>query len=241
MIPYAQGKRWTLYKGDCLEWLVAQPDDGFDGAFVDPPYSINTKSDGDGKLSPWADYCNAALWYTTWIREARRVLRPHGALWACLNWRSQIPFQKAACDARWAIESMLIWDKDWIGPGGVSGLRPSYEMVALWLRESARVADRGLADVQTFPWSSQKPNGHPAEKPVDLARWCLSATVPPGNGRRVLDLFVGSGTAGVAALALDFEFVGVELDEAWCERAARRLGQAESDGVQVGLGLTGAA
>lgn len=234
MSPYASGKRWTLYLGDSLEVLPSQADASVDVCFTDPPYSINTKSDGDGKLSPWADYCNAALWYVAWIREARRAMRDHGALWSCLNWRSAVPFTKAACDLRWPIESMLIWNKDWIGPGGTAGLRPSYEQVALWLNPRGRVQNRGLADVQTFPWSSVKPNGHPAEKPEALVSWCLAAT---GIGRAmvVLDPFTGSGTTGAAALAGGHDFVGVEMDEGWCERAARRLEQAEINGVQSAL------
>jgi hypothetical protein len=69
--PYAQGKRWTIHHGDALDWLAASPDDHADIVVTDSPYSINTKSDGEGKLNPWADYCNAALWYTTWIRDVR--------------------------------------------------------------------------------------------------------------------------------------------------------------------------
>ena len=234
MTPYASGERWTLYQGDALEWLAGLPSDHADICVADPPYSINTKSDGEGKLSPWADYCNSALWYSAWIRDVRRVLRAHGALWSCLNWRSQVPFQKAACDVRWAIESMLVWDKKWIGPGGNSGLRPSYEQVALWLRERGRVHDRGLPDIQPFPWSSQKPNGHPAEKPEALMVWLIAAVTREPN-RLVIDPFCGSGTVGAAALSSGHRFAGCELDEAWCEVIARRLAQAEGDGVQVGM------
>lgn len=208
--------------------------ESFDCINTDSPYSINTKSDGMGKLNPWADYCNAALWYTTWIGEARRVLRPHGALWTCLNWRSQVTFQKASCDAKWPIESMLIWDKRWIGPGGNSGLRPSYEMVALWLRERGRVHDRGLPDIQAFPWSGTKPTGHPAEKPVDLAAWCIRSVVSEPD-RIIADLFTGSGYTGVAALRLGHRFAGCEVDESWCEKTARRLEDVEAEGVQGSL------
>lgn len=237
MTPYAAGGRWTLYLGDSVEWLAELPDDSLDIVATDPPYSINTKSDGGGKLSPWGDLCNSALWYTTWIREARRALRAHGALWTCLNWRSQVPFTKASCDLRWPIESMLVWNKDWIGPGGTSGLQPSYELVALWLREQGRVRDRGLADVQTFPWSSQKPNGHPAEKPVDLMAWLIRAVAPRELDRPwiVCDPFTGSGTTGAAALSLGHSFIGCELDEAWAEVAAKRLEAAETGGKQVHL------
>lgn len=234
MKPYAEGKRWAIYNADALDWLAQTSDDAFDVIVTDPPYSINTKSDGSGKLNPWADFCNAALWYTTWLRQARRVLRPHGALWSCLNWRSQVPFQKAACDARWPIESMLVWHKDFIGTGGNTGLRPSYEQVALWLRETGAVSNRSLSDVQTFPWSTVKPTGHPAEKPVPLFQFCIEAVVPPGD-RVVADPFMGSARSGVAALGLGLSYVGCELDEAWCEKAARWLLDEERGGRQRSL------
>jgi DNA modification methylase len=237
--PYASGKRWTIYNGDALDWLASVADDEADICVTDSPYSINTKSDGDGKLNPWADYCNAALWYTTWIRDVRRVLRPHGALFACLNWRSQVPFQKAACDAKWPIESMLVWDKRWIGPGGSRGLRPAYEQVALWLRERGQVHDRGLADVQPFPWSGVKPTGHPAEKPVPLLQWCIRS-VTTDSDRLVIDPFMGSARTGVAALSLGHRFAGCDMDEAWCEKSARWLADAEAGGVQAGLFAVGA-
>jgi len=232
MTPYATGKRWTIYNADCLDWFATVPESTFDIVATDSPYSINTKSDGYGKLNPWADHLNAALWYTTWIREARRVLTPTGALWACLNWRSQVPFTKAACDLRWSIESMLVWDKDWIGPGGPSGLRPSYELVALWLRERGQVHDRGLPDVQTFLWSAFKPSGHPAEKPVPLLRFCINAVAHEGV-RHVADPFMGSASTGEAALLDGHTFTGCEIDEAWCESSAKRLAEVEKLESQV--------
>ena len=230
--PYASGKRWTIHHADALEWLATHPDNTFDIVATDSPYSINTKSDGYGKLNPWADHLNAAHWYTAWIRECRRTLTDRGALWTAMNWRSQVPFTKAACDLRWSIESMLVWNKDWIGPGGPSGLRPSYELLALWLRENGQVHDRGLSDVQTFPWSAFKPSGHPAEKPVDLLRFCIRAVAHEGI-RHVADPFTGSGSTGVAAMLEGHTFAGCEIDEAWCEVAAKRLTDAEAEDRQV--------
>jgi tRNA G10 N-methylase Trm11 len=100
-----------------------------DAVITDPPYGINTKSDGSGKLSPWGDLCNSAFWYAEWLRLCRGPLaagKPAGCLWTCLNWRSLVTFQKAALRRlAWAIESLLVWDKKWIGPGGSRGLRPS--------------------------------------------------------------------------------------------------------------------
>jgi site-specific DNA-methyltransferase (adenine-specific) len=218
-----EGPDWRIECGDCLDLLKSLPSGSVDAVVTDPPYGINTKSDGGGKLNPWGDLCNSAFWYAAWLGEVRRVLRFKGAAWVCLNWRSLVTFQKASCDLGWPIESLMIWDKKWIGPGGSRGLRPSYEMVALFCGPEFSVEDRGIPDIQAFPWSSHKPTGHPAEKPVDLMRFCIDATV--GTGATVLDPFMGSGTTGVACIQTGRKFIGFELDAKYCEIAARRIGE----------------
>ena len=70
---------YQLYNGDSIEILEQLPK--VKAIITDPPYMINTKSDGNGKLNPWTDYCNGALWYTEWIRKAREHLLPDGCLW----------------------------------------------------------------------------------------------------------------------------------------------------------------
>ncbi len=193
----------------------------FDLVLTDPPYGINTKSDGQGKLSPWADLCNSSMWYEWWLGHAKRMTQNGGACWSFLNWRSIVTFQKASCDLGWPIESLLVWDKCWIGPGGPNGLRPSYEMVALWCGGGFTLRNRSLPDIQRFSWSSHKPNGHPAEKPLDLVRWLVCES----NGQAVLDPFAGSGTTGVAAKLLGRRALLVEIEERWVKVAAERLRQ----------------
>ena len=210
----------TIYLGDCLELLPTIPK--VDACITDPPYGINTKSDGSGKLSPWGDLVNSAYWYAAWMREVQKKLQPTGAMWTCLNWRSLVTFQKAACDLNWPIDSLMVWDKQWIGPGGVKGLRPSYELVALFGGTGFAIKDRGLPDVQQFPVGSFKPNGHPAEKPITLMDFLVKHT--PGG---VLDPFLGSGTTGVAAVRAGRSFIGIEQDEKWFELSCRRIEEAQ--------------
>jgi len=215
---------WTVHTGDCLEFLRTLPSGSVDAVVTDPPYGINTKSDGMGKLNPWADICNSAFWYAEWFRVCRSLLKPSGSLWTCLNWRSLATFQKASCDVGWPIESLLVWDKKWIGPGGSRGLRPSYELVALLCGSEFSIEDRGLPDIQAFPWSSHKPSGHPAEKPVDLMRFCvLNGT---SEGATVLDPFCGSGTTGVACIQTGRNFIGCEIDPKYADIARCRISDA---------------
>lgn len=210
----------TMYLGDCLEILPTLP--RVDVVITDPPYGINTKSDGTGKLSPWGDLCNSAFWYAEWLRLCRgRLPLVGGCLWTCLNWRSLVTFQKAAIDASWAIESLLVWDKCWIGPGGTRGLRPSYEMVALMVNGDFSIDDRGIPDIQRFKWSGLKPTGHPAEKPVPLMRFLIDNST--SEGQTVLDPFAGSGTTAIAALEAGRSFVGIEQDPVWFDQACERI------------------
>lgn len=223
-------KNAQIYNGDCLEVLKHLRGGGVKAIVTDPPYMINTKSDGSGKINPWGDYINGAYWYTEWIREARKKLTDDGCLWTCLNWRSMVTFQKAAADLGWPIESLLVWDKCWIGPGGQKGLRPSYELVALFAGEKFAIPNRGLPDIQRFKWSSKKPNGHPAEKPVELMQWIIENSTNEGD--IVLDPFMGSGTTGVAALRAGRRFIGIEQDTNWYKVAENRL-KAEEAQIKI--------
>ncbi|MCY1045590.1 site-specific DNA-methyltransferase [Corallococcus sp. bb12-1] len=67
-------------------------------------------------------------------------------------------------------------------------------------------------------------NFHPTVKPVGLMRWLCRLVTPPGG--TVLDLFTGSGTTGIAALAEGFEFVGIEREPEYLALARARIEHA---------------
>ena len=64
---------------------------------------------------------------------------------------------------------------------------------------------------------------HPTQKPHGVLSPLLQYSVKPGG--LVLDPFMGSGTTGVACVVSGRRFIGVEIDEAFCEIAAKRLAQ----------------
>lgn len=61
-------------------------------------------------------------------------------------------------------------------------------------------------------------------KSVALMRWLCRLITPPEGA--VLDLFAGSGTTGLAALAEGFEFVGIEFNPDYATIASARLRHA---------------
>jgi site-specific DNA-methyltransferase (adenine-specific) len=64
---------------------------------------------------------------------------------------------------------------------------------------------------------------HPTQKPVALMRWILERETAPGD--TVLDPFMGSGPIARACLDGGRDYVGIEIEERYCEVAAKRLEQ----------------
>ena len=226
MTPYYEDDAVTIYHGDALEVMEGFRTGSFDGVVTDPPYIIGAVSSGsmEKKSGGWADMMNSALWFATWYAEAWRCLRHHGAMWSFLNWRTLPVVMKATMTARVSLTSMLVWDKEWIGPGGHQGLRPSYELVALMAKDGFVIPDRGTPDIARCKVGSYKEHGHPAEKPENIIHHILkvSAFQP---GALILDPFLGSGTTAKVAKDLGLRAIGIEADERYCEIAAKRMGQ----------------
>lgn len=68
-----------------------------------------------------------------------------------------------------------------------------------------------------------KQSAHPCPRKLKHVRWLVSWWTEPDDV--VLDPFMGSGTTLVAAKHLGHQAIGIEIEEQYCEMAARRLQQ----------------
>jgi len=64
-------------------------------------------------------------------------------------------------------------------------------------------------------------NNHPTVKPIKLMEY-LCTLVTPTNGT-ILDPFMGSGSTGIAAKKLGFNFIGIELNKEYYNIAKKRI------------------
>lgn len=215
--PYWSDGQVTLYHGDCrevAEWLTA------DVLVTDPPYGIGWKKPALKSAHRPARHEGIAGDADTGTRDAAL------AAWGS---RPALVFGslRAAFPADW--KRVLVFHKPTISTGLIGNRSP-------WLANWEPVFVLG-------PWPDQTPTrdavigtraltasgysgygtryGHPHAKPVDVME-TLIAACPPGV---IADPFAGSGSTLVAARNQGRPAVGVEIDERYCELAARRLSQ----------------
>jgi site-specific DNA-methyltransferase (adenine-specific) len=119
---------------------------------------------------------------------------------------------------------MGIWRKP-DGAPQFTGDRPGtgWEAVAICHREGRKRWNGGGSHAfWEFP-KCQNQSGHPTGKPLGLFKAFVGAFSE--EGETILDPFMGSGTTLEAAKSQDRKAIGIEIEERYCEIAAKRCAQ----------------
>lgn len=213
MKPYYEHGGITIFHGDCRDSL----DDLRDVAAVvmDPPYGIAYQSGRFGVLAR-----EIVGDEDTSLRDAVICqIRPGTPMLVFGSWKQPRPA---------GTHTLLVWDtKGALGMGDLSvPWKPSHQEIYVI---GKGFTGRRDTDVLSYaPVQSTAANGrvHPHQKPVDLLI-ALIAKCPETGA--ILDPFCGSGSALVAAKNLGRRAIGVEIEERYCEIAAKRLSQEVLD------------
>ena len=135
-----------------------------------------------------------------------------------------------------AWENVLLWGADhfapmlpegrWLTWDKLDGLA-SYDSFSDV--EVAWHSRRGATRIFRYLWkgicqAGDKAGGrdHPTQKPEPLMRWCIEQA---GKPALICDPYMGVGTTLRAAKELGLSAIGIEVEERYCEAAARRLSQ----------------
>lgn len=98
--------------------------------------------------------------------------------------------------------------------------------VCAFARRSGAVFNRHC-EAPVWRGPAAEDTGHPTPKPVWLMQALIAASTAPGA--LVLDPYMGGGTTLVAAKDLGRRAIGIDVNEAYCEIAARRCAQEVLD------------
>ena len=222
--PYWSGDGITLYHGDCREVLASLQRPLASAVVTDPPFFMPAQQYAGRDVSwqrSWADVSILSTWWDVIVGALTPMIQPNGHLLAFCDDASYPAFYPAIY-TRWPNIGCLVWDKGRIGMG--TAWRQSMELIiAARSRSAYWGGDAATGNVLRFAPVPPTERVHPVDKPEALLRALIEPITPP-NGL-VLDPFAGGGSTLTAARQLGRRAVGIELDERYCEIAARRLDQ----------------
>lgn len=215
--PYYHDERSgiTIYHGDCREILPHLPK--VDLVLTDPPYGTDFDyySNGrGGKLAKQQDY-GAKDWNKKRPSDDIVELTIKSGTSAIIFGGNHFLLEPSTC---W-----LVWDKDNSGNWG------DCELAWTNLKKSIRMIKHRWNGMLQEDMKNKEQRYHPTQKPVPVMAW--SITQAPDNVQTVLDPFMGSGTTLRAAKDLGRKAIGIEIEEKYCEIAAKRLAQEVLPGV----------
>jgi len=232
--PYYQHAGMTIYHGDCRDILPSlQP---VELVLTDPPYSISIT--GAKHIGPTgkgvrrldffacdADWAKMTATVVQAISAAALLVR---SLYVWLGHR-QIGAVVDALEMLGFSTRFLVWSKLVVCPAapGAELCVYGYKPGRTWTPSPATnpVSNVIVADNYRHGQPGKLP--HPTQKPLSLFNKLV--TVSSNEGDTVLDPFMGSGTALRAAKDLGRKAIGIEIEEKYCEIAAKRLSQEVFD------------
>lgn len=213
MTPYYADDAVTLFHGDCREW-----DAPVDAILTDPPY-------GRDALPLWSSLSTLAT----------VSLPPAGWLLA-YSGQAVLPDVMAALGSanlayRWTLATMYPGGEQMARIGDMTVLTGWKPILAYRRRPFGSARDEhghftaegrtGISDV--LRRGGREKSLHDWAQPLAEASELIERFTKPGD--LILDPFAGSGTFLAAAKAARRRVIGIEIDEAHCERAALRCSQ----------------
>ena len=193
---YDDGRGIVIYHGDCRDIL---PHVTADVVVTDPPYGTGWVRGGGsvGVFNAKHERPDWDVWTTDWLRSVRASCA-YGIVFGPTG-RSR--------ELAGIAGNLWIYRKTNPRPNG-----PACEPLGVWPFPELR---------EFVAYNGDTPN-HPCEKSVSLMRALIWFTPQTGT---IIDPFMGSGSTLVAAKQLGRKAIGIEIEERYCEIAAKRLAQ----------------
>jgi DNA modification methylase len=232
--PYYDDGTCVIYHGDTLD-VLASIETSVDAVVTDPPYASGTRLEASKSSSGamlragrFADRpieldqmtTTGFVWLMRAVGQAVRPMLPDGgSLLSFIDWRQWPNLVGALETCNYRVQGMIVWDKGHFGLG--NGFRAQHELICHASKGVPTIYDKGTGNVLHSP--REEPRDHPSPKPLPLMQRLIGVVSPEGG--TVLDPFMGSGTTLRAAKDLGRKSIGIELEERYCEVAAKRLAQ----------------
>lgn len=219
MKPYYEHGGVTIYHGDCLDLV---PGITADALVTDPPYGINLGECGDDRGGSHGmrhdGYASFADTYENFVSlivprlNRCLVMVKRGCVFTGPHIHEQRKPDAIGGVYVAAGQGRTSWGFKSILPVLLYGGSPTV-MQGKGATQPTAIRSTVACEV----------NGHPCPKPLAWMKWAVALASLPGE--TILDPFMGSGTTLRAAKDLGRRAIGIEIEERYCEIAAKRLAQ----------------
>ena len=227
---------WRVEQADCMEFLRSLSAESVDVLTTDPAYSGMNQhmSFGHGRIvghysdaanQRWfAEFHDDPQTFLAFLHECHRVLVDGGHLYVMFDSFSLLSLGHLVREV-FAVKNLIVWDKVNLGMGHY--FRRRHETIVFATKGHRRLSRRDLPDV----WAVKRIHraAYPTQKPVELFSRMLAGSAEAGM--TVCDPFLGSGSAGVAALRAGCGFVGADIDERAVTLATERCTAVAAGGA----------
>ena len=214
--PYYEHAGITIYHGDCRDVLPQLPN--VDLVLTDPPYGIGVE---------YASFHDTPEELAVLIREVFPLLQTAAPVVALTPGITNV---HAWPKPRW----ILAWVQ--LNAQGARGFWGFNEWQPIMVWGTDPFLKRGMGARQDVIKTIANPDGlsrwlrenHPCIKPLPSWKKIMAGLSPPGT-KCIIDPMMGSGTSLHAAKSLGMRAIGIEIEERYCEIAAKRLSQEVFD------------
>lgn len=195
---------------------------------ADPPYGVdyqsNHRTDKFDKIYGDKDYP------FDWLEIITKKINK-GSVYLFCNEASLDDGKLLLFKNKWSSNRLLIWDKQSTSGGDLNnyGLRTEFILYGTKQFSPDKPKLNGSRDGNLISIPRIRPQDlqHPNEKPYLLMAYFVMKSTNPSEV--VLDPFMGSGYSAKATKDLGRKFIGIEINEKFCEIAAKRVQQSVMD------------
>lgn len=235
----------TLILGNCIEELKLIEENSVDLVFTSPPYNMNLRvRDGkycsrqlvkelSTKYENYDDNLSMEEYYyfiTNIIDDLLRVCKGYIFFNVQILTGNKVALYKAIGKYAEQIKEFIIWDKVNAQPAiGDGVLNSQFEVILVLSKNNAMTRQfdkcnfkRGtLSNVWKQKREKSDNKNHGAVFPLEIAELIVDNFSEVGDV--VLDPFLGTGTTGVASKLTGRNFIGIEIDEEYFNKAKGRI------------------
>ncbi len=218
---------YSLLFGDCLERVKELPDDSVDLCVSDIPYKLTGGGKGDGANSKRPKGIlvdNSQLMkvpnFEDWLPELYRVMKDGSHIYLMCNFKNLNDLMNKSLAVGFKHINLLVWEKNNCTPSQFYMKNCEYTLL-LRKGKSKYINDIGGSKTVHKFNNIIGNKVHPTEKPEELMKFYVENSSNVGD--TVLDMFMGSGSTGVACLNTNRKFIGIEMNEGYFDIAKDRI------------------